>query len=222
MPVGQRPYIKKIGGGRKIGMFAYRSPEENYLRDTLLRNNRVPKLEDDNKAVTSYLDTSVLNGLDHSRYSAEQKVAAATYYAITGNLTLAADKAEIPGDLIRQWKTRSPWFMELVEQIHKQKSDEFNAKATSIIDDCLEALVNRVQRGEDVVIKDGSIITKAIGARDLAYVLGILFDKKQLNQGKATSIRQESTDDMLKKLKKEFIKIAESQEAKTIEGERVE
>ena len=214
--VGKRPYVKKLGKGFQTGKFAYRTPEENYQRDTLLRNNRVPKLEEENKSLV--LDTSILNGLDHSKYSSEQKVAAATYYALTGNLTLAADKAQIPGDLIRQWKTRSTWFMDLVNQVYDQKMDEFNAKATAIIDDCLEELVDRVRKGEDVVISNGKIVKKNISARDLTFVTATLGDKVRLNQGKATSIRKTSSDDMLKKLKTEFTKMA----GKTIEGERVD
>lgn len=220
--LGPRPYVKKLGKGFKPGRFAYNTPEETYLRDTRLRKNRVPKLEDEKKSIENYIDASVLNSLDNSVYSSEQKVAAATYYALTGNLALASDRAEIPYDVIRQWKVRDPWFMEIVDQVHKQKSEEFNAKATEIIDDCLAALVQRVQNGEEVVIQNGKVVTKALGARDLAYVLSVVFDKRQLNKGQATTIRQNSTDDMLKKLKKEFIKMAKKEEEKVIEGERVE
>ena len=219
--LGPRPYVKKLGKGFKPGRFAYNTPEENYLRDTRLRKNRVPKLEDEKKSIENYIDASVLNSLDNSVYSSEQKVAAATYYALTGNLTLASDRAEIPWDVIRRWKASAPWFMEIVDQVHKQKSEEFNAKATEIIDDCLAALVQRVQTGEEVVIQNGKVVTKALGARDLAYVLSVVFDKRQLNKGQATTIRQNSTDDMLKKLKKEFIKMAKKEEEKVIEGERV-
>lgn len=218
---GPRPYVKKLGLGFKKGRFAYRTPEENYLRDTLLRGNRVPKLEEEKKSIENYLDTSILNQLDNSVYSSEQKLAAATYYALTGNLTLASDKAQVPNERVRKWKSE-PWFMEIVEQVHKQKSEEFNAKATEIIDDCLSAIIHRVQKGEEVVVQNGKIVTKNLSARDLAYVLGTIFDKRQLNKGQATSIRQESTDDMLKKLKKEFLKMAKKEEEKVIEGERVE
>lgn len=219
---GPRPYVKKLGRGFKKGRFAYRTPEENYLRDTLLRGNRVPKLEEEKKSIENYLDASILNGLDNSKYSSEQKLAAATYYALTGNLTLASDRAGIPNDVVRQWKHSHPWFMEIVEQVHKQKSEEFNARATEIIDDCLSAIIHRVQKGEEVVVQNGKIVTKNLSARDLAYVLGTIFDKRQLNKGQATSIRQASTDDMLKKLKSEFLKMAKKEEEKVIEGERVE
>lgn len=217
-----RPWVRSIKNRLSGLSVYYRNKEEYYLRDVRLRGNRVPTLEEEKKQTDNYLDVSSLNDTDCTTYSREQKASAATYYALTGNLTTAADQAGVPSERVRRWKRDAPWFQEIVDQVHKQKSDEFNAKATLIIEDCIEAIVERIQKGEETVVSNGKVVTKNISARDLAYILSVAFDKKQLNTGKATSIRQNSTDDMLKKLKSEFLKIAKVEEAKTIEGERIE
>lgn len=201
------------------------TPEELYRRNTLLRNNRVPKLEEDKEKTALALDLSVLENTKHDKYSAEQKISAVTYYALTGNLLTAADRSGVPWDLVRQWKTRSTWWDELLQQIKQHKMEEFDAKASAVVDDCLAALMERVQKGEEIVLQNGQVKTKSISARDLAYITSVLFDKRQLARGAATSIKQTSSEDMLKKLKKDFEKMAkdkEEKEPKTIEGERVE
>ena len=64
---------------------------------------------------------------------------------------------------------------------------------TSIIHFAGEELIDRLQNGDEVITKDGDVRQKKIGAKDLAWIMSIIHDKRALLRGDPTS-RTEKID----------------------------
>lgn len=150
-----------------------------------------------------------LSYLDHhnSKYTKEQKIKACATYLLCGNVYQTAMTCGIPREKISDWKTRSSWWPELVDQIRKEKQDELDAIVTTTIDNVIGKLVERIDQGDAYTTKDGGVGYLPVKAKDLAVIMAVLYDKRALIRGEATSIRKESTDS-LKTLENRFKEFA--------------
>ena len=152
-----------------------------------------------------------LVALNHpqAHYTAEQKISAVTYYAITGSIYKSSQYTAIPEGTISKWKNESPWWPEALAQVRKRKQDELDSVLTGIIDDATKEVVDRIANGDEVVDKNGEIHRKKISGRDLATILAILFDKRALLRGDPTSRTEKVTSEaLLEKLKSEMEEFA--------------
>jgi hypothetical protein len=139
-----------------------------------------------------------------SKYSAEQKVAAAMSYVKTGNSKWASQLCGIPDETIRWWKASASWWPDAITKCRRLKRDDLDGACNAIIDKALNKIEDAVENGETIVSRDGNLIQKPVSARDLTIIAATLFDKQNLIRGEPTSLserrdRSEVMKDLLSK-----------------------
>ncbi len=168
---------------------------------------------------------------NNTKYTPEERIMAATYYAVTGSSIQASEKCAnqgtpIPASTIRKWKNTTSWWKPVLHEVRKAKQEELDAKLTSIIMEGADKLEDRVRNGNiKLNPKTGELNRIPMTSGELAKdAVGIPYDKRALMRGDPTS-RIEKVDPklMLEDLAKQFVKIVEMNEPKTIiEAELVE
>lgn len=129
----------------------------------------------------------------------------------------SAAKYGISYNTVNQWKKHG-WIYEAVEIAKELVQEKIDRRLTGVIDKALTNLDKQLEKGEEIVTKTGTIMKKAVCAKDNALIAAIAFDKRQLLRGEATQIHEEKAgEDKLLKLAEEFKKFAMKEE-KTIEG----
>ena len=161
---------------------------------------------------------------NNTKYTPEQRIMAATYYAVTGSSLQASEKCgqtgtHIPASTIRKWKNTTSWWKPVLHEVRKAKQEELDAKLTSIIMEGADKLEDRVRNGNiKLNPKTGELNRIPMTSGELAKdAVGIPYDKRALMRGDPTS-RTEKGDPkaMLEDLAKQFKKIVELNEPKTI------
>ena len=135
-----------------------------------------------------------------SQYTDVDRRNAVTQYVLLGNMERVSENLGIPGETLSHWKCNTEWWVDLVAKIRDEKQDEIDATFSDIIQSAASNIVERINNGDEQVTKDGDIVRKAMSGRDLATVMGITFDKRQVVRMLPTSIRAESTDSRLNAL----------------------
>lgn len=153
-------------------------------------------------------------------YPEQTKVEAATLYAVTRNWGHTSELSKVPVGTLKKW-AQEDWWQNVIGRIVKDKNDELDGALTSIIHECQEQIKNRLQVGDPKVnFKTGDVYYVPLDVRALTMSLAILFDKRQLIRGEATSRSETvSTEKRLEFLKGQFEKFSK---AKEIEGEAQE
>ena len=137
-----------------------------------------------------------------------KKLEVAGVYAVTGHIGRTSELTGIPEKTLRDWREKE-WFQSLLLKIRKENDEVIDAKTTKIVDQALDAIVDRIENGDFVVLKTGEIIRKPVGVRDLALVSAITIDKRQLLRGLPTSRTESvSSDQQLAKLAENFTALA--------------
>lgn len=153
---------------------------------------------------------------DSSEYSDEVKIHAVVLVTYMRNQTKAAKQLDIPLSTLRYWKYHTKWWKEVEEYLKAQHNKELDYKFTVAIEEATHELIERVYEGDEVITKSGDIVRKKINARDLAQIIGILYDKRALSRGDPTQRTATTTAEATKKindLAREFRKIASDQKA---------
>lgn len=150
----------------------------------------------------------------------DTKVEAATLWAATRNWNLVSELTGISVAKLKKLK-EEPFWENVVSRVVKDKNDVLDAELTGIIHKCAEQIQERLTKGDPRVnYKTGEIYEVPLDARGLAMVMGILFDKRQLVRGEATSRTETiSADKRLEQLQSAFIKFSQ---ATQIEGKRLD
>ena len=166
---------------------------------------------------------------NNTKYTPEERIMAATYYAVTGSSLQASDKCAqagtpIPASTIRKWKNTTSWWKPVLHEVRKAKQEELDAKLTSIIMEGADKLEDRVRNGNiKLNPKTGELNRIPMTSGELSKdAVGIPYDKRALMRGDPTS-RTEKIDPkiMLEDLAKQFVKIVEMNEPKPIDAEIV-
>lgn len=162
-----------------------------------------------------------LSYLDHpkSTYTREKKIEVCATYLLSGNVYQTAISCGVPRVLVSDWKTRSAWWDQLVEDLRKQKQDDLDAVLTCLIDDLTGKLNQRLDQGDPYVKKDGTIGYIPVKTKDLAVTMAVLYDKRALIRGEATSIRTDSNTS-LKALENRFKEFTTSLKEKDVVAEQ--
>jgi len=164
---------------------------------------------------------------NNTKYTPEERIMAATYYAVTGSSIQASEKCAqtgtpIPASTIRKWKNTTSWWKPVLHEVRKAKQDQLDAKLTSIIMEGADKLEDRVRNGNiKLNPKTGELNRIPMTSGELAKdAVGIPYDKRALMRGDPTS-RTEKIDPklMLEDLAKQFVKIVEMNEPKPIDAE---
>lgn len=113
-----------------------------------------------------------------SQYTNEQRLAVITAYVITGSMIRAATQTGIPQSTLYTWR-KQPWFADMVENVRREKEQELDGAFTRIISKALDAVENRLDHGDAVLI-DGAPVRLPVKARDAALIAAIAYDKRAL------------------------------------------
>lgn len=155
-------------------------------------------------------------------YPDEKRVEVATLYAATGNAEAVGELTDVPKTTIRRW-TREEWFQTLLDDIRTENDQLLDAKQTQIVQNAMDQLGDRVENGDHVVLRDGQIIRKPVGAKDLSIITSINIKDRQLLRGKPTSRTDsganKTVEQKLLDLAESFKKIASRQPIKELEVE---
>jgi len=148
-----------------------------------------------------------------SKYNNEDKLYAVVTWLLTKNLHRVSNITEIPIDTIRHWKYRAGWWDQAVHAVMAVKNEELDHRLTDMIDNAVDSLQDRLQNGDDHVLRDGTIVKKNVSARDLMIILGTTYDKRALMRGDPTARTEnkKDTDEKLDKLTNAFKDIANTQ-----------
>jgi hypothetical protein len=115
------------------------------------------------------------------------KLAAALAWLMTGSADEAETLCGVPARTIRGWTAEESWAL-FMEQARREKQSQLDAKFTAIIHKATDAILDRLEHGDEVVTKDGRTVKRAVGIRDLSVVKAIAFDKRNIARGMPTSI----------------------------------
>jgi len=153
-------------------------------------------------------------------WRANDRIRAATTYALVGNAAEVERITGIPSGTIRQWKTQD-WWPQIIERIRLEADDELDVKFTKVVDKAIDLVVDRMDKGDFIYDPNrGQMVRKPISARDGTTVINSFLDKRQLLRQKKDARMEESTvNERLKRLADEFEKFMK---AKTIQGEVIE
>jgi len=162
-------------------------------------------------------------------YPDEKRIEVVTLWACIGSAQKCAELSKVPVGTVKAW-SRTPWFKELLEEIRHENNEKLDAKFTLIAEQTQDLILDRLEHGDYVILKDGTQTRKPINAKDLALVSAITIDKRQIIRNKPTSISQnvssgEVSEDKLQKLAQTFIDLVnkkENKEEKVIEGEVID
>jgi hypothetical protein len=185
---------------------------DDYLRgrSVLSTVKEILELEVDDPLEIELSDLYAANG----KYTPEQKVAAVMSFVVTGTSKKASSNLKrqegisIPHETIRWWKNSSTWWPDVYGECKKKKQHELDASFTDFIHTAIEAVTDRVQKGDWTLDKDGNAVRLPMKGKDAAWCLGIFFDKRQMLRGDPTSrIEKVSEIDRLDSLEKSFNKM---------------
>lgn len=154
------------------------------------------------------------------KYSVDDRLHAVMLYVTEGNMKKVEKMTGIPYVTLTSWK-ETPWWPMALQFCHKRKDKELELRFSRVIHDTVSEIHDRVVNGDWAVLKDGDKVRKPMSGRDLAIVMGVIHDKRQLLRGEATSLvtHKDSHADKLKALEEKFNDFSSQLKAKTIEGE---
>ncbi len=138
-----------------------------------------------------------------SQYTNEERIAVSADYFVTGNISKTAEIHNIPRTTVDGW-IKSDWGVELLVTIRHEKGEEFDANVTKLIDSAFEEAQDRVENGDQKLVKvkrtikhdDGSMEVsedyelkrQPMTGKDLTVVAGISYEKRQLHRNQPTAI----------------------------------
>ena len=115
-----------------------------------------------------------------SQYTDEQRYHAALTFLTLGNIKKVSEAVNIPQRTLYDW-SKTTWWDELTTRFRAERTEEFDAGFSRIIEKSMQAIEKQLDSGE-------------VKARDAATIMGISFDKRQILNLQPTSITVKATD----------------------------
>ena len=146
------------------------------------------------------------------------KVVAA--FSVLGNATKVEEITGVPSNTINFWKTQ-PWWFEEMEKLRKAEDDTLVSGYGKIVQKTIDSIMERIETGDIVVLKDGSKTSKPISARDLAYISTIATGGRQRIRGDSVdnAVKTITMQERLQQLQEQFTSFVKQKPEKVIEGE---
>ncbi len=142
-----------------------------------------------------------------SKYTDDQRLAAATQYAIQGSLLKIEQSLGIPDSTVGEWK-KQEWWVELVGTLRHEKAEEHRAKYVAIIDKAQDRVLEAIPNAT---------------AQQAMIIAGVGTDKVRTHDGMPTSYSGQSGD--MKALAKQFEAMVKDKEIvviKTIDPQPID
>ena len=154
-----------------------------------------------------------------AQYTPEQKLSAVLAYFETGTTRGASRICGVNQQLISEWKNKSQWWPAAYEKVKKDRQDELDANLTSLIDLAFEEAKDRIMNGDEVIDKNGEIVRRKMGGKELVTSAAIMVDKRAIIRGDPTTISANKNTDpklLLEQLGEQFTKIAKEHLDKSV------
>lgn len=149
----------------------------------------------------------------HSKkyFDQKKKIECATVFAVARNYERVSGLTGVPVAQLKRWNDE-PWWHEIIAKVKKEKNEVLDGKITETLDKTLDMIQDRVENGETYYNpKSKEYYNLPLKAKDAAIVTSILFDKRQLIRGEATSRTESiSSEEKLLALKQNFENLAKS------------
>jgi transposase-like protein len=144
------------------------------------------------------------------QYSDTEKFKAVAVYINLGTLTATASELDIPRETLKDWKEKE-WWKKYERQIKNEENALLSAKYRKIVQKTQDQILNRLEEGDTIVLKDGSQHKIPIKAKELAVIAAVSTDKI-LGIDKIQETREEtvSIEQRLSMLAEEFKKFQHS------------
>ena len=153
-------------------------------------------------------------------YNEQDRIKAASVYAVVGNANTVEKITGIPAETVRYWRTLE-WWDQVVDRVQIEKDDEHDVKLTELIDNILPQIKDRVDNGDYVITKTGKEVRKPMGGKELGVSLSIIADKRDLLRRKQkTNTEIQSTKELLQQIAsavRGFVKNNQIEEPKNAE-----
>lgn len=140
-------------------------------------------------------------------YPEEKRLEVVALFAVVGDLVRIEELSGVPYHTIRAWR-KQEWFHRLLEEIREENNETLDAKFTAIVQKSQDLVMDRLENGDYVLLKDGTLARKPVAIKDLALVSAITVDKRQIIRNKPTQITQSGDKATLEKLAETFISLA--------------
>lgn len=125
-----------------------------------------------------------------SDYTPEQKVQVACIWLSTGSAKEAADVTGVNHATIRDWVSRKAWWPTACDLARKVLETKLDKTLDGLLRQSLGELQDRLDNGDDIVTKDGTVVKRRVGARDCAIISDILFNKRAALRGQPGNITE--------------------------------
>ena len=120
----------------------------------------------------------------------------------------AARACDIKEDCAKAWR-RSDWWGRVESAARMVASQTADRKLSKVLDNSLKKLTERIDKG-DPYTAQGQVRFKPVSAKDLAIILGVVYDKRALIRGEATTLTGEAKteEERLQELSEAFKEIS--------------
>jgi len=159
-----------------------------------------------------------------SQYSAEDRVCAVMAYIVAGGNSNAAARAatkaiekEISPEVIRQWKSRAPWWPKAVTIARTALQQDLSMKYTRFLMETEKEMLDRVKTG-DTHLHNGELVKIPVKLRDLVVSHGVISDKYAMLHGQPTSRTETTGVDLIFRLAAALQEQGEKKIAESIPG----
>lgn len=127
-----------------------------------------------------------------TEYTREQIISAVMGYVLTGSSRKASQVSGVKDNTIRRWKCDSKWWDDCVIAAREVLSEKLEDKFTALMNETLSQLATRLEDG-DIIVREGKTTNIPVKASELARILNVLFEKRQLLRGDVTSRSETKT-----------------------------
>lgn len=161
---------------------------------------------------------------DGASYSVDDRLQTVMLYIAEGNMKKVERVTGIPYVTLNSWKEKE-WWPHALQFCHKRKDKELELRFSRVIHDTVSEIHDRVTNGDwKHDSRSGQKTRVPMSGKDLAVVMNVIHDKRQLLRGEATSltVQKDSQSDKLKALEQKFNEFSNQLKAKTIEGEVIQ
>ena len=137
-------------------------------------------------------------------YSLEEKEMVCAHFILTGgNSKSAARKFDIPAPTIRAW-TKQKWWAETCDRLLKAHKKKMDGKHTYIIEAMTKELLDRVEKGDEIVNTKGEKFRRKMSGKDLMYALANLTLQRDTDRLAGAMEQKEDVESKLQTMQRKF------------------
>jgi transposase-like protein len=109
-------------------------------------------------------------------YSDAERFKAVALYVNLGTLSAVASELQMSRETLKDWKEKD-WWKQYERQIKNEENALLSAKYRKIVQKTQDQILERLEGGDTIVLKDGSQHKIPVKARELALIAAISTDK---------------------------------------------